>query len=147
MRRRLVALIALLSLVLSIVPGRLVADAANAQRIVSVSVSGNAHVPTDRILAIIKTKVGDPFDESTVRDDLQTINDLGFFADQVPPLIRQRPDGISITFRVIENPVVSRITFTGNEHVPSDTLLALMDTSVGQVLNMNTFHQDVLKIN
>jgi outer membrane protein assembly factor BamA len=145
--RRVAALGALLSLVLSIVAGPLVAVAADARRVVSVSVSGNAHVPTDRILSVVKTRVGEPFDEATVREDLQAINDLGYFADQVPPLIRQRPDGISVTFRVIENPIVQRITFTGNEHVPSDTLLALMDTSVGQVLNMNTFHQDVLKIN
>src|SRR5580658_2590444 len=115
--------------------------------VVSVSVSGNVHVPTDRIMAVIKTKVGQPFDEQTVRADLAAINDLGYFADQVPPLIRQRPDGISITYRVIENPVIQRIVFTGNEHVPSDTLLALMDTAPGQVLNTNTFHQDVLKIN
>lgn len=115
--------------------------------VVSVSVSGNVHVPTDRILAVVKTKAGQPFDEQTVREDLAAINDLGYFADQVPPLIRQRPNGISITYRVIENPVIQRITFTGNEHVPSDTLLALMDTAPGQVLNTNTFHQDVLKIN
>jgi len=118
-----------------------------APTVVSVSVSGNVHVPTDRILAVIKTKVGQPFDEQTVRDDLAAINDLGYFADQVPPLIRQRPDGISVTYRVIENPVIQRIVFTGNDHVPSDTLLALMDTAPGQVLNTNTFHQDVLKIN
>ncbi len=31
--------------------------------------------------------------------------------------------------------------------MPSDTLLALMDLSVGQVFNTNTFRQDVLKIN
>ena len=31
--------------------------------------------------------------------------------------------------------------------MPSDTLLALMDLSVGQVFNANTFRQDVLKIN
>ncbi len=147
MRRNLVALSALVSLLLPIVPGPFVAAAADAQRIVSVSVSGNAHVPTERILAVVKTKVGDRFDEAIVRGDLQAINDLGYFADQVPPLIRQRPNGISVTFRVIENPIVQRIAFTGNAHVPSDTLLALMDTSVGQVLNMNTFHQDVLKLN
>ncbi len=120
---------------------------ANAPTVVSVDVSGNAHVPSDRILSVVRTKVGQPFDEATVREDLQSIFDLGFFGDQVPPLIRQRPGGIAITFRVVENPVVQRIAFTGNDHVPSDTLLALMDTSVGQVLNTNTFHQDVLKIN
>ncbi len=120
---------------------------ANAPQVVSVDVSGNAHVPTDKILAVVRTHAGAPFDERLVREDLQNIADLGYFADPVPPLIRQRPDGIAITYRVIENPVIARITFTGNAHVPSDTLLALMDTAVGQVLNQNTFHQDVLKIN
>jgi outer membrane protein assembly factor BamA len=118
-----------------------------APTVVDVSVSGNAHVPTDQILAVVKTKVGQPFDEATVQADLQSIFDLGYFADQVPPLIRQRPTGIAITFRVIENPVIQRIVFHGNDNVPSDTLLALMDTSIGQVLNTNTFHEDVLKIN
>ena len=123
------------------------APAANGPTVVSVDVSGNAHVPTDKILSVVRTRAGQPFDERLVREDLQNIFDLGYFTDQVPPLIRQRPDGIAITFRVIENPVVQRIEFTGNDHVPADTLLALMDTAVGQVLNTNTFHQDVLKIN
>jgi outer membrane protein assembly factor BamA len=121
--------------------------AANAPTVVSVDVSGNAHVPTEKILSVVRTRPGQPFDERLVREDIQNISDLGYFGDAVPPLIRQRPDGIAITFRVIENPVVQRIVFTGNDHVPADTLLALMDTAVGQVLNTNTFHQDVLKIN
>ncbi len=120
---------------------------APAPTVVSVDVSGNAHVPTATILAVVRTRPGQPFDEATVRQDLQSIFALGYFGDQVPPLIRQRPGGIAITFRVVENPVITRIVFDGNAHVPSDTLLALMDTSVGQVLNTNTFHQDVLKIN
>jgi outer membrane protein assembly factor BamA len=120
---------------------------ANAPLVVSVDVSGNAHVPTATILSVVRTRVGQPFDERIVREDLQNIFDLGYFSDQVPPLIRQRPSGIAITYRVIENPVIDRIVFSGNDHVPSDTLLALMDTAVGQVLNTNTFHQDVLKIN
>ncbi len=129
------------------IPAAPSSPAANAPTVVSVDVSGNAHVPTDKILSVVRTRAGQPFDERLVREDLQNIFDLGYFTDQVPPLIRQRPDGIAITFRVIENPVVQRIEFTGNDHVPADTLLALMDTAVGQVLNTNTFHQDVLKIN
>jgi outer membrane protein assembly factor BamA len=119
----------------------------NAPVVVSVSVSGNTHVPTDRILAVVKTKVGDPFDPAVVQDDLRAISDLGYFADQAPPVIKQRPDGVAITFRVIENPVVSNIRFAGNRTVSSDTLLALMDTTAGQVFNLKTYQQDVLKIN
>ncbi len=118
-----------------------------APTVVAVSVTGNAHVPTDRILAVVKTKAGDPFDPAVVQEDLRAINDLGFFSDQAPPVIKQRPDGVAITFRVIENPVVTRIDFTGNAHVPADTLLALMDTATGQVFNLKTYQQDVLKIN
>ena len=82
-----------------------------------------------------------------MQEDLARINALGYFADIAPPLVRQRPSGVAITYRVVENPVLTKIVFTGNQKVPSDTLLALMDLSVGQVFNTNTFRQDVLKIN
>jgi outer membrane protein assembly factor BamA len=143
-RRALLALAVVWNLVFAALPAQ---AAPSAPIVVSVDVSGNLHVPTDRILSVVRTKPGQPFDEATLREDLQAIFDLGYFSDQVPPLIRQRPDGIAITFRVIENPVINRITFSGNDSVPSDTLLALMDTASGQVFNTSTFHQDVLKIN
>jgi outer membrane protein assembly factor BamA len=118
-----------------------------APNVVSVSVEGNTHVPADRILGVVRTRVGDPFDPRLVEQDLRAIGDLGYFADQAPPVIQQRPDGVAITFRVIENPVVSTIRFEGNKTVPTDTLLALMDTATGQVFNLRTYQQDVLKIN
>lgn len=121
--------------------------AAEPPKIVSVSVSGNTHIPSEQILSVVRAKVGDPFDPRVVESDLQSIFALGWFADQVPPLITQRPNGIAITYRVIENPIVTSIRFEGNGHVPADTLLALMDTAVGNVFNTNTFHEDVLKIN
>jgi outer membrane protein assembly factor BamA len=121
--------------------------AAPAPTVVSVAVTGNAHIPTDRILSVVKTKVGDPFDPAVVQQDLRAIADLGFFADQAPPIVKQRPDGVAVTFRVIENPVVTSIRFEGNKSVSADTLLALMDTAPGQVFNIKTYQQDVLKLN
>ncbi len=115
--------------------------------VVGVAVTGNTHVPSDQILAVVKTKVGEPFDPQVVTADLRAINDLGYFADQAPPVIEQRPDGVSVTFRVIENPVVTNIRFQGDKTVTPDTLSALMDTSVGSVFNLRTYQQDVLKIN
>jgi outer membrane protein assembly factor BamA len=140
--------IALASLAfLGIVLPPVISQSQTGPTVVAVSVSGNTHIATDRILAVVKTKVGDPFNPAVVQDDLRAINDLGFFADQAPPVIKQRPDGIAITFRVIENPVLTNIVFNGNAHVPGDTLLALMDSAVGQVFNSKTYQQDVLKIN
>jgi outer membrane protein assembly factor BamA len=118
-----------------------------APKIVSVDITGNQHVPTAAIMQVIGARPGEDYDPKVVQQDLERLNALGYFADVAAPLVRARPGGVAITYRVIENPVITKITFTGNQHVPSDTLLALMDLSVGQVFNTNTFRQDVLKIN
>jgi outer membrane protein assembly factor BamA len=120
---------------------------ATAPKIVSVDVTGNLHVPTQTIMSVVAMRPGQPYNPKVVQEDLARINALGYFADIAPPLVRARPNGIAITYRVVENPVITKILFTGNQKVPSDTLLALMDLSVGQVFNTNTFRQDVLKIN
>jgi outer membrane protein assembly factor BamA len=123
------------------------ANSATGPKIVSVDITGNLHVPTATIMAVVQARPGDAYDPKVVQDDLARINALGYFADIAPPLVRARPNGIAVTYRVVENPVITKIAFTGNIKVPSDTLLALMDLSVGQVFNTNTFRQDVLKVN
>jgi outer membrane protein insertion porin family len=148
--RRLAAGKLLMGILLLVVVARLsLAPALSAPtpKIVSVDVTGNLRVPTQTIMAVVASRPGQPYNPKTVSDDLARINALGYFADIAPPLVRARPGGIAITYRVVENPVISKILFTGNQKVPSDTLLALMDLSVGQVFNTNTFRQDVLKIN
>jgi outer membrane protein assembly factor BamA len=124
-----------------------VARTAPVPRIVSVDVEGNVHVPTATIMGVVEAHPGMQFNASVVRSDLARINALGYFAAIAPPLIRQRPAGIAITYRVVENPVITSIKFDGNKNVSGDTLLALMDTAPGQVFNTNTFRSDVLKIN
>lgn len=138
---------ALLALVVALEPAMVPAAPASDVKIVSVDVTGNLHVPTATIMAVVEARPGQPYDPKVVQQDLARINALGYFADIAPPLIRQRPNGIAITYRVVENPVITKIAFTGNQKVPGDTLSALMDLSVGQVFNTNTFRQDVLKIN
>jgi len=123
------------------------AISATGPKIVSVDVTGNLHVPTSTIMAVVQAQPGTTYDPKVVQGDLARINALGYFADIAPPLVRERPGGVAITYRVIENPVLTSINFIGNNTVKSDTLLALMDLSVGQVFNTNTFRQDVLKIN
>lgn len=137
--------LALASILMLISPAP--AQSASAPKIVSVDISGNVHVPTQTIMAVVQARPGQPYNPQVVQGDLQRIFALGYFADQAAPLIRQRPHGIAITYRVIENPVITKIVFNGNQKVPADTLLALMDTSVGQVLNTNTLRNDFLKIN
>ena len=120
--------------------------AANTPIITAVSVKGNAHVPADRIGAVVKTRAGVPLDTKQIAADQNAILSLGYFSD-VKTDLRSVPSGVTVTFIVVENPVVTKIAFDGNTHVTSDILTALMDTTAGAVLNTNTLRDDVAKIN
>jgi len=122
------------------------APAATRPIVTAVNVRGNVRVPADRILAVVKTQPGPPLDPKQVAADQSAILDLGYFSD-VKADIRSTPGGVAVTYIVVENPVVSKIAFTGNKHVTADILSALMDTTSGQILNTNTLHDDVDKIN
>jgi outer membrane protein assembly factor BamA len=117
-------------------------------RVVSVSISGNTHVPTDQILAALHTRPGEPYKDEALREDMETVAKSGYFNNQITPTIRHRPGGgIAVAFNVVENPVVRKVLFRGDTAILPETLVALMDTVPGNVLNMNTFRQDVVKIN
>ena len=125
LRRALRALtrwaVTLLALVVAFAPVGVPAATGGDVKIVSVDVTGNLHVPTATIMAVVQARPGVAYDPKIVQGDLARINALGYFADIAPPLVRQRPGGIAITYRVVENPVITKIAFAGNQKVPSDT--------------------------
>lgn len=131
--------------VLVVVSG-LGAPAAPQPIITAVNVRGNTHVPTDRISAVIRTQPGTPLDNKALAADQQAILGLGYFTD-VKIDVHPTPGGVAVSFIVVENPVVSRINFIGNKQVSTDVLLALLDTTIGSVLNTNTLRDDIQKIN
>ncbi len=114
--------------------------------VAAVRIQGNAKVSSDRILDVVETKAGDRFDPATAQRDARSIAELGFFSNVSAPLVQNVRGGVAVTFRVLENPVVREVRFTGNASVPKETLGALLDTAPGQVYNTKTAAQDVLKI-
>jgi outer membrane protein assembly factor BamA len=114
--------------------------------VASVRIQGNARVSTDRILDVVATKAGDRFDAATAQNDARLIAELGFFSNVSAPLVQNVRGGVAVTFRVVENPLVREVRFTGNASVSKETLGALLDTAPGQVYNTKTAAQDVLKI-
>ena len=114
--------------------------------IVNIEVEGNASVPTNAILEVVSTRIGDPLLEPRLRRDLQAIFDLGYFTD-VRFATPAAPGGIRLVFRVLENPVVESVEFKGNEVVESTVLRGVMDTESGQILNTRTIHSDIQAIN
>lgn len=140
------AVVAIFLAVAALAAGPVKSPAANTPIITAINVRGNAHVPVDKILAVVRSQVGTPLDAKQIANDQNAMLALGFFTD-VKTDVRATPGGVSVNFIVIENPVVAKIAFTGNAHVTADILSALMDTTTGSVLNTNTLRDDVQKIN
>lgn len=115
-------------------------------KIVNIEIEGNSHVPTDEVLQVVSTRIGDPLLEPRLKRDAQAIFDLGYFTD-VRLDYRIAPGGVRLVFRVLENPVVQEIKVSGTQVVTADKVLSLIETKPGKILNTRFLRSDVEAIN
>lgn len=107
------------------------------QRVAGIEVRGNVRVPTDQILAVVQTRVGEDVNDEKVRTDVRAILDLGTFAD-VNARVEHMEGGVRLIFIVIENPIVSEIIVEGNTVISTEEIIAALGVPIGQVLNFTT---------
>ncbi len=104
------------------------------QKVVEVVVRGNDHIPSDQVLAVVSTKPNDPLNEDKLRNDVQSILGLGYFADAVVR-IEPLPEGVRVVFVVVENPVITRVDINGNTVMPAADIVKALNVPTGQVLS------------
>ena len=76
----------------------------------TIDVEGNKRVETPTIMTYIDLKVGDNITESKIEEILKNLFATGLFADVV---IEEHGDRLLI--KVVENKIINRIAFEGNE--------------------------------
>ena len=109
--------------------------------IAAVNVIGNQHVATEDILAVVKTEVGGTYSDEQVDQDREAVLRLGWFR-RVAVEREVRDDGIHVSFRVEENPVISDIQFEGINVLTREELLGVMKTQPGQVYSKPLVFRD-----
>jgi len=112
------------------------------QTVTKISVTGNQKIPTDDIIYAVKTKPGMKLSEESVMNDLQSIYELGWFYD-LAPVFTQVPEGVQLTYHVMENPVFQRVHVTGNEKMVTDKVEALLDLPQDQIINIKQVNAKV----
>ena len=122
------------------------ADSLAGNKITDIKVEGNNKVSTQEILKEVETKVGDKINNNNLRKDLQAIYDLGYFLD-VKINFRNYQDGVQLIFRVIENPVLKKVTIEGNEAVATKKLKEVLGVQAGDLLNINELKKGIKEIN
>lgn len=103
-------------------------------RVVGIRIVGNRRIEADAVLGRIATRVGEPFEAARAREDVRRVFDLGFFRD-VQVLASDKRDGKLVTFVVEENPVIRRVSVTGNEAIGAEEIKEQLTLTVGSTID------------
>jgi outer membrane protein insertion porin family len=103
-------------------------------RIAAIAPEGNQRIDSGAILSKILTKVGDPYSQTGLRNDLKEIYKMGYFND-VQIDINDTPKGKKVVFRVIEKPVINSIVYEGIDELKEEDVKAAANIKEHFIVN------------
>jgi outer membrane protein insertion porin family len=90
--------------------------AVESARVTFIEVQGNRRIETATVLAKIKTKEGDIFSPSQIREDIRILYQLGHFED-VQVKTEGFENGLKVIFQIREKPLIRDISYEGFEEL------------------------------
>lgn len=106
-----------------------------------VRVEGTQRIETNTILTYLGIKGGEAFDRQAIDVALKNLFNTGFFADV--KLVRS---GNDLVVRVVENPVINRVAFEGNEHTETEDLEKEIELKSRSIYTKTKVQNDVKRI-
>jgi outer membrane protein insertion porin family len=113
--------------------------------ITKVLIEGNKAIEESAIRAQIKSREGEIFSPTLIREDLKKLYQMGYFQN-IRVEKRDWGRGKAVVFVVEEKPVIREIKFSGNKNIKTSELQEVMDLKPRTVLNLNTIKENVNKI-
>ncbi len=105
----------------SLVTGTVLANVAVAQEqaaaLTAVVVHGNERIEQATIENYLSLRQGDPITDDKIDESLKTLFATGLFDD-----VRIERDGSTLVVTVVENPIINRVAFEGNDRVTDEVL-------------------------
>ncbi len=141
LKQRVAVIGALIVLLVSFaIPG--VADEV---KVTLIEVQGNKRIETATILAKIKTREGELFSPSMIREDIKTLYQLGHFED-VQVKTEGFENGLKVIFVVKEKPLIREILFEGNVELTTEKLKEGLTLLPRTAFNLQTINENAEKI-
>lgn len=85
--------------------------------IAEIRVEGNQRIEAETIRSYMQLSPGDPFDAERVDRALKSLFATGLFAD-----VRLHREINTLIVQVVENPIINRLAFEGNDRIDDETL-------------------------
>jgi len=114
-------------------------------KVTLIEVQGNKRIETATILAKIKTREGELFSPSLIREDIKTLYQLGHFED-VQVRTEGFENGLKVIFVVKEKPLIREVLFEGNEELTTEKLKEGLTLLPRTAFNLQTINENAEKI-
>ena len=87
-----------------------------------------------KLVPLLTEKTGDKVSVEGVRNDVAALGGTGVFS-QISPQFGAVKEGVTLTFRMVSNPVIHKVTFEGNTVFSDDELRQILAVPKDSVLN------------
>jgi len=115
--------------------------AAQAPTVAEIAITGNDHISTEAIMAVVTLKPGAEVTPAAIENDRKAIADMGYFGE-VTARTEDTSGGAKVIYDVVENPMIKGLKLEGTGPIPESELLPLLRTRVDNVLNSKSLDQD-----
>ncbi len=115
------------------------------QTVTKITIDGDKHGNHDAIMDALKVKPGMEFTKDGIAADLHAIYQLGWFYDIVPEY-KQVPEGVQVTYHVMENPVYKTLVVEGNNKISTDKIKNIIDLPKDKIINLRDVNEKVRKV-
>ncbi len=112
-------------------------------RVDSIEIEGNRKVEPEAITEKLSTRPEMMLDNYLLRKDLSRIYDMKYF-EEVEAYHKKSGDKNILLFKLKEKPIISKITFSGNDEINDDDLKEQVKTKEFNILDISTLKNDVL---
>lgn len=115
------------------------------QIIQKIEITGLKKIEKEAVLLKISSKVGQNLDRAVIAQDIQALFRMNFFV-QIEVEKEAVANGVAITFKIVEKPVISAIEFEGNSEIKSEDLEKETLLKNFEVVNFSKIQTAVQKI-
>lgn len=112
-------------------------------RVDGIEFTGNRKVESEAIVEKIGTRQDMMLDNYLLRKDLSRIYEMKYF-EEVEAYHKISGDKNILYFKLKEKPIISKITFSGNDEINDDDLKEQIKTKEFNILDISTLKNDVL---
>ena len=123
-----------LGMIIDQVMDEVISYAERDQFIGAIAPQGNTRIDSGAILRKIQSKSGQVYDPAVLREDLKAIYKMGYF-DDVQIDVKDSDSGKIVTFRVVEKPAISSISYSGIDELDDDDVTEVVGIKENSILN------------